>query len=463
MYYQLNPKIALRTWWRVPSAYIIKNEPFALPLSVGDFERLKQCDSLHDIPEGPEMTALVQKGMVRGVEKGQREMTPWQYRSIDNRYFPRMNWMITSRCNYNCRHCFNAADNTPLVSEWTFEEAEALLDEARDCGIHAITLTGGEPMKHPDFFRILEAIVKRDMFVEELNTNGSFLDQCALDRMAALGCRPLMKISFDGLGHHDWLRNRKGAEAEAINAIKGCIKKGFRVKVQTNVHRQNIGTLLQTAEFLDTLGVEAMRIIRTSESPRWKANAGDACLSFTEYYDAMNDFAAAYIQKPRQMAVNLWQYMDIQPKTHSFACRAVSCKEDAYRGSLPVCPGNRGMVAVAADGEVYPCHQLSGCYIARNWHLGNVKKGGLQPLLQQGAYLKTVCATVADLKSQNPKCGNCPYFKYCVGGCRALALALTDNVMGEDPAKCLFFNNGYYEKVLKIMSGWRNIAPMNIN
>ena len=36
-----------------------------------------------------------------------------------------MNWMITGKCNYNCLHCFNASDNSPLVSEFTLSEASA--------------------------------------------------------------------------------------------------------------------------------------------------------------------------------------------------------------------------------------------------------------------------------------------------------------------------------------------------
>ncbi|MFR7952923.1 MAG: hypothetical protein ACLU4P_05255 [Ruminococcus sp.] len=44
------------------------------------------------------------------------------------------------------------------------------------------------------------------------NTNGYFLRQGVLDQMKERGIRPLMKISFDGIGHHDWLRGRKGAE-----------------------------------------------------------------------------------------------------------------------------------------------------------------------------------------------------------------------------------------------------------
>lgn len=75
-------------------------------------------------------------------------------------------------------------------------------------------------MLHRNFFDILEGIYLRGMYVEELNTNGYFINQQTLERMKSIGCVPLMKISFDGIGYHDWMRNHKGAEETALHAIK---------------------------------------------------------------------------------------------------------------------------------------------------------------------------------------------------------------------------------------------------
>ena len=65
--------------------------------------------------------------------------------------FHSLNWAVTGRCNYRCRHCFMAADNGPMLGEFTWEECLALLDECERCGVQTLTLTGGEPMLHPRF------------------------------------------------------------------------------------------------------------------------------------------------------------------------------------------------------------------------------------------------------------------------------------------------------------------------
>lgn len=459
--YILNPNIALRSWRLVPYAYYIKGARNARGLKKEEFEFLLKCDGKTEFEEGlPLADEFLDMGYVAPA-KDSAALSVWQkHLDCDNRYFPAMNWMITGKCNYSCLHCFNAADNAPLMSEWTIEDAKELIGQAQKCGINAFTITGGEPMAHKNFFEIVESIYAHGMYLEELNTNGFFLNQAALDQFRKIGCDPLIKISFDGIGHHDWLRNRKGAEADALRAIRLCVENGFHVKAQVNVHRLNIDSMFPTAEMLDEIGVEEMRIIRTSESPRWKENAGDSCLEIEEYYEKMLEFADRYIKKKHNMAIDIWQFLVLFPRPESYRMRPVEYIAGEYRDSFPVCRGNRGMIAVAADGNVYPCMQMSGYFSAKNDFLGNVKKEGLQPILQKGKYLSEVCATLGQLSEKNEKCAACPYFKFCGGGCRALAIAFTGDKFGVDPAKCMFFQKGWHKKIKETLCGWKNIAPM---
>ena len=87
-----------------------------------------------------------------------------------------------------------------------------------------------------------------------------------------------------------------------------------------------------------------------------------------------------------------------------------------------------------------------------------MKAEGLQKLLQESEYLKNVCTTVKDLKEHNEKCAACHWFPYCCGGCRAVGLALTDDVLGADLSKCLFFEGGYIEKLQKVLAGYRTLT-----
>ncbi len=458
MYCILNKQIALRSWVRSPYAYYMRGRRDAGRLKKEEYELLKKCDGQHDLEKSDLLKGFIMSGFVSTCKEGECRLDPWQDKTYDNRYFPAMNWMITGKCNYNCLHCFNAADNAPLQSQWSLEEAESLLDQARDCGINGFTITGGEPMLHKNFFEILEGIYKRDMYVFELNTNGHFINQEALDRMKSIGCIPLVKISFDGIGWHDWLRNRKGAEEDALRAIRLCIENDFPVKVQTNVHRKNVGVMLDTVRMLDKMGVRETRIIRTTEAPRWEQNADGSTLTFKEYMDSMLDLWREYSREDHTMDLTAWQIGTMYPKSKRYFMSSVECAEGEYRSNAPVCKGNRGMIAVAANGNVFPCHQMSGYYEMHNDVLGNLKTGTLKDLISGGRYMDEICTTVGTLREVNEKCGKCKYYEYCCGGCRAIALALSGDKMASDPSKCFFFENGYYDKIVEIMKGWHNLT-----
>lgn len=450
MYWKLTPDVALRSWRLVPYAYYRRGSGVAGKLTQEEFELLSACDGEQHLQDAPLLRELEARGFIRKIE-GPDPIAPWQRsRVCDNRYFPAMNWAITGKCNLNCRHCFMAADNARNMVEFSWKECLTLLDGCEACGVQNLTLTGGEPTIHPYFLDLCREIARRGLWLSELTTNGSRLTPEVLSELKRLGLRPLIKISFDGLGWHDWMRQKEGAEAEALEAIRLCVAEGFTVRAQVNVHRLNVESILPTAEKLDCMGVEQMRIIRTTEAPRWQENAGDACLTLTEYYDAMLTFTRDYLAKPRRMEIDIWQFLQFWPGQKTYHLRPAELGCGAYRDSIPVCRGNRGMIAVTAEGMVVPCNQHSGYYAKHGISLGNVKRGGLQTLLQESDYLTAVTTTVGELFDKNPRCGGCRWRKICLGGCRAIAMALTDDPMGCDPAKCLFFTGGYVQRCQEV-------------
>ncbi len=458
MKYILNPEIALRSWWYVPYAYYIWGDYRAKKLTKEEFEFLSQCDGEAELPEDELAETLEKRGFIRPARPCER-MHDWQRpRFCNNRYFPHASLMLTGKCNYNCLHCFNAADNARLQSEFTLEEVETLFDQMEQCGITALTLTGGEPMMHPHFMDVVRSAYQHHIFIDDLNTNGYFITQEILDEMKSIGFMPMIKISFDGVGHHDWLRNRAGAEADALRAFRLCRENGFHTMAQMNVHRKNADVLMDTAKLLDDMGVDVLRIIRTSESPRWTENAGDCCLDIEEYFELATEFCRKYAQTGCRMNIVIWQFDYLYPESKEYAL--IGYGEGEYRDSLPVCKGNRGKVAIAADGNVFPCHQMSGYYEKHGDLLGNVRTDGLQPLLQKSKYLCEVCTTVKELREKNPVCDQCEWIRYCAGGCRAIGLALTGDKMGVDKSKCIFYKKGYPKKIAEALPGWTSLTEI---
>lgn len=452
MKYVLNENIALRSWKLVPHAYYIYGYQYAQKLEPEVFELLSQCDGETELAPSSLLSKLEKEGFIHPAKPGERWSRWSRVRSCDNRYFPALNWAITGKCNFNCRHCFMAADNSPMMGEFSREECLALLDECERCGIQTITLTGGEPMLHPDFMDIVRECARRRLHVSELNTNGSFLTEDILDEFQALGMDTEIKISYDGVGHHDWLRGVAGAEEKALNAMRLAKARGFRVRAQTNVHKRNLAVMYDTVALLDSIGVDEVRIIRTTESSRWLENAGNATLGIMEYYDEMLRLIERCVQSDFKISMDVWQFLHYRQPEGAYYFHPVQTGCSSYRDNIPACKGARGTVAVSYTGEVYPCNQLSGTFSHLGISLGNVKKQPLHELLSDGKYLAQVTMPVADILKENTVCQSCQYWKCCMGGCRAITFAFTKEYRHYDPAKCAFFKGGYMQKADEVFA-----------
>lgn len=464
MYCRLKEDIALRKWKYVDRAVYRKGMDHAFPISKEKFNLLLLCDGNHDIEPSPYLSSLLSEGYIEKCEKGE-EPSKWSLlKEYDNYYFPRMNLMITGKCNLNCLHCFNAKDNAPLNTELSFEQIVDILDQARDIGVHAFTLTGGEPLVHHRFLDIVRAIYDRDMMIFELNTNGLLLNQKILDEFKRLCCYPLIKISFDGVGYHNIIRQHPKAEDMTIKAIKLCLDNGFRVKAQVQVNRKNVDVMMDTAKLLDEMGVDEMRIIRTTEAPRWEKNSPNSSLTIEEYYERMLDFSKEYIDSEMKMVVDIWQFVKLYPSHHMYTLIPIACTKDEFNIRIPMCKGNRGMIAISSGGEAVPCLQMSGWFLEHNISLGNVLKTPLKQLVKDSDYLNLAMAPLFKQIVENDKCGNCKYYKACTGGCPALGLLYSKNndYYHEDITKCIFFENGWYEKVTNTLKTWRIEKPLDI-
>ena len=466
MYYRITDDAALRSWSDIGFAFYRRGIRRAMPLPKRQAAAMLLADGEHDMETDDTVMLLVLKKLIEPCERGERPSAWSAYRKYDNVCFPMMSLMITGKCNFNCLHCFNAADNAAMMTEWSFEDICDLLDQARDCGIISFQITGGEPMAHRRFFDIVREIYKRDMGVFALNTNGWYITQEALDELKAIGCNPTMKISFDGIGFHDWIRQREGAQKSALGAMELCLENGFRVVSNTQANRRNLHTMLPTARLLDSMGVQGMRIIRTTEAPRWEQNAAGACLSLEEYYSSMLDFATEYIHSDMSMDMETWQYIGLLPKERSYYLKPVKFAGGQRRDGGYCCNCTHSMIAVTSDAEIMPCNQMSGFFLKNGISLGNVRQTPLRDLLSGGDYVDLANMTVGDLRRYDGTCAKCPYFSFCGGGCRALARLFSGepglpDCEHKDATKCFFFQNGWYQKVTQALQEWTNLSDIS--
>jgi MoaA/NifB/PqqE/SkfB family radical SAM enzyme len=98
------------------------------------------------------------------------------------------------RCNLDCGYCNEFDDTSKPVP---LEEIKRRLDLLADMGTSIITISGGEPLMHPDLDEVIRHIRRRGM-VAGLITNGFFLNKERIERLNTAGLEHL-QISIDNV------------------------------------------------------------------------------------------------------------------------------------------------------------------------------------------------------------------------------------------------------------------------
>ena len=453
--YVLMNQIRLRSWWLIPYAFLRDGDDHPTRLGEEEFNLLRQCDGRTEHTDSALLDSLLRRGLIRSAENGEVTESFRLPRVYDNRFVPSLALTITTYCNFNCLHCYEAADNEIVRHEMSLADCRRIIDEAADCGILRFKITGGEPMMHRHFLDIVQYVYEKGMSVRCIYTNGYFITPDKLERLREIDQQMQINVSYDGAGFHDWMRGKPGAEKDLLEKIRLCVTYGFPVRVSTNLNRVNLPSLYETTDTMEALGVEELRVIRTSETPRWLHHAGDTTLPLEEYFEILIGLCARYASKDRRMKLNLWQFAVIFPESRAYSMMPVACSSADYSPSMPPCATARDYITVLPDGSVFPCSPSSGVYMAHHVTFENALKSGLKPILQDSRYLSVSCLCAHRIAEHDPKCGVCRYFRQCLGGCRVLALALNHDILSHDPSKCVFFENRYDLRLKEALSDYR--------
>lgn len=175
--------------------------------------------------------------------------------SCNARFIPRL-WIYTNfDCNLQCSYC--CARSGPRVERRSLSLADhrRLIEEAVDCGITEVYLTGGEPFLLPDVaerIRISAERVSTTVLTNAMLFRGSRL--AALESVVGLPVR--FQVSVDGPNAfaHDAIRG-SGSWQKAVAGIRQLVGLGFSVSASTTETAANAGFGDETRRFVTTLGI----------------------------------------------------------------------------------------------------------------------------------------------------------------------------------------------------------------
>ena len=169
---------------------------------------------------------------------------------------------LTEGCNLACRHCWmgprfdTTGNHYPTLPVELFETA---ICEAKPLGLSGVKLTGGEPLLHPHFIRLLE-IVRREELGLTIETNGLL---CTPEIAAEIAKSPdrFVSVSIDGAdaATHEWVRVIPGAFEAARQAVKNLVAAGICPQVIFTVMRRNAGQVDAMVHMAEELGAASLK------------------------------------------------------------------------------------------------------------------------------------------------------------------------------------------------------------
>jgi radical SAM protein with 4Fe4S-binding SPASM domain len=94
---------------------------------------------------------------------------------------------LTPLCNLRCPMCYVRLDSKCMAAQGKPLSAETWLElarQSRDMGTLFVTLTGGEPLLHPDFWTIYNGMTEMGLLVT-IFTNGCLINEEVVERLKA--------------------------------------------------------------------------------------------------------------------------------------------------------------------------------------------------------------------------------------------------------------------------------------
>ena len=451
MTYILSEAYALRGWKLLPyaiqSLYRQNTEFF----KKSEFELLKACDG-HTLIDWENLTDEQRElyehwekcGFIRQ-SNGMEKLFPYQeYRFYPARFKEYVQWSITGRCNYKCRHCFMSAPNA-AQGEPNFNQLMIMLDAFCRCGVHNIQLTGGEPMVRRDFWDLVDAIRERNLNIHTIYSNGLLVTDEFLDKLERRHLRPSIQFSFDGVGHHDWMRGIPGAEKTVLYALRRCQERKIPTSVSMVICKESANTIRETVNLMASLGVRSMKVGNATPLGEWR-HEKEHFLTREELYTALLEYIPHYFEDGMPLSLGLEGFFNYNVLKKKLSFWYEKDIEEQYFDKALMCAHVRRGMYVSPKGAVLPCMSMVGGPIEEDFP--NMLKTPLEDILDgDSAYMQITRSKVSDFMAHNPDCAKCEYKSGCCGGCRAVAVRdHPTDYLSKDLDTCHFFREGWKAK-----------------
>ena len=157
-------------------------------------------------------------------------------------------------CNQKCRCCpiTNNINKYDLLASWDRIKKEAELMVLS--GVTDVTISGGEPTMHPDFFEIIELFLQKNIGVHILSNGERFSNKAFLEKFLRISCGSPVYVTTTFHSFlpevHEFQNQSKGSFNRSLKGLKALDSNGINIAVKHCITSNNYLELPQYIEWV---------------------------------------------------------------------------------------------------------------------------------------------------------------------------------------------------------------------
>ena len=312
---------------------------------------------------------------------------------------------ITTRCNLNCKHCYNRENKNIDIP---YDELIYYINFANDNNVSKLVISGGEACLHKDFKTLCEYMKKnrkklkniKKIVLQSNGLIGSF-------DLSLLKGFDMIHLSFDV----DDNKARKISSKKTLELANRIKNEGINCYLFATAHSKNI-------DYIDD-------IIRMANESGNQIAFNLCCdtghnAEFLLTRKQKIDTIKKLLKYEKEGKINVLKH----PYANSLKGLTVSKEEYRIKGG---CTAGIATCTILANGDVIPCPFLR--VVA-----GNIHENKLEDIWLNSQLFKELRE-----REKYDTCGKCKYIAYC-GGCRKSALQTSKKITGMD-LNCVMYGS----------------------
>jgi radical SAM protein with 4Fe4S-binding SPASM domain len=287
---------------------------------------------------------------------------------------------ITSICNERCLHCYIPHENKDHHMD--FDLFNKIVDESIEMKVLNFTISGGEPMLHPNFLEMIKRCTRENISLNILSN----LTQLSDDIVNTFKANPLISVqaSLDSIDPnvHDDITKKKGSFSLTKNAIMRLVNDGVSLQISCPILKQNVHCYRDVIEWAKTMNLNVLSDYNLLGMYNSNTKNLQYRLDYNDVSYILNNLSAIEIKELEK---------EVEEKK-------LATINDA------VCSVCRYSFCVSELGNVYPCVGW------QSKSLGNLYKSTLHDLW----FMSEKTKTLRNLKVKDfESCSNCGDRIYC--------------------------------------------------